>query len=100
MLKELLDLLSEMEEHRTRYTEQNAKDGDPYWRGRRDEAGHFRDKLKAILDSQDSVSIPFVQIPPFLQPPYKITTTGDDTTKYVTYTASGEVISNTVGIVK
>ena len=49
MKKKLVDLLAEMEEHRKRYTEENAKDGDPYWRGRRDEAGHFRDKLKTIL---------------------------------------------------
>ena len=47
---ELKKLLAEAEEHRTRYTEQNSKDGDPYWRGRRDEAGHFRDKLQKILD--------------------------------------------------
>ena len=50
MKKQVLELLAEMEEHRTRYTEENVKDGNPYWRGRRDEAGHFRDKLNSILN--------------------------------------------------
>ena len=98
MYQELLTLLLEMEEHRIRYTERNAKDGDPYWRGRRDEAGYFRDKLLKILqDNRGDVSIPFVQIPPFLSPPYKVTCTGDDVTKYVTYSIDG-VSSNPVYI--
>ena len=74
MYKELLDLLMEMED------------------------SPAREKLAAILSkNRGDIYIPFVQIPPFLQPPYKITTTGDDTTKYVTYTANGEVIYNSVG---
>lgn len=88
MYKELLDLLLEMEEHRARYSAENAKDGNEYWSGRRDEAGYFRDKLKSILENRDSISIPFVQIPPYLDPPWKITTTGDDVTKYVTYSTN------------
>ena len=91
MHKDLLDLLLEMEERRTRYTEQNAKDGDPYQRGRRDEAGHFRDKLLKILQANpNEISVPFVQIPPYTSTPYKIICTGDDSTRYITYSIYGD----------
>ena len=45
-------LLITAEEHRTRYANENAKDGNEYWKGRRDEAGFFRDKLVAILKGE------------------------------------------------
>lgn len=74
MYRELIDLLLEMEDCPA------------------------RDKLAEILSKhRGDVQIPFIQIPPYLQPPYKVTTTGDDPTRYVTYSIDG-VSSNPIYI--
>lgn len=91
----LAQLLQEMEEHRKRYTEENAKDGNDYWRGRRDEAGYFRDKLQAIFD-EETMSLPFVQTEPSEIIPWKITATGDDPNRYVTFSLNGGVVKENV----
>lgn len=44
-LEELRTLAEIAEEHRNRYN----NNGTEYWNGRRDEAGWFRDKLRAVL---------------------------------------------------
>lgn len=44
-------LAIEAEEHRAEYEGRAGINRDSYWQGRRDEAGHYRDKLRDALDS-------------------------------------------------
>jgi hypothetical protein len=49
---ELNKLAEEAENHRIDYNLRSRDTEQPhYWRGRRDEAGHFRDKLVALMES-------------------------------------------------
>lgn len=50
--KELNQLAEEAERHRIDYNQRSRDTDQPhYWRGRRDEAGHFRDKIIALMES-------------------------------------------------
>jgi hypothetical protein len=50
--EELLKLSEEAERHRIEYNQRSIDTKEThYWRGRRDEAGHFRDRLIALLES-------------------------------------------------
>lgn len=50
--EELLKLSEEAERHRIDYNQRSVDTEQPhYWCGRRDEAGHFRDRLIALLES-------------------------------------------------
>jgi hypothetical protein len=48
----LMKIAEEAEVHRVDYDQRSRDTEQPhYWRGRRDEAGHFRDRLLALLES-------------------------------------------------
>jgi hypothetical protein len=49
---ELMRLATEAEKHRIEYDQRSRDTEQPhYWRGRRDEAGHFRDRIVALIES-------------------------------------------------
>ena len=49
---ELMKLSEEADRHRIDYNQRSRDTEQPYyWRGRRDEAGHFRDRIVALIES-------------------------------------------------
>jgi hypothetical protein len=49
---ELMKLAEEADRHRIDYNQRSRDTEQPhYWRGRRDEAGHFRDRFLSLLES-------------------------------------------------
>lgn len=49
---ELMKIATEAEGHRIEYDRRSRDTEQPhYWRGRRDEAGHFRDRILTLLES-------------------------------------------------
>lgn len=62
MNKKLIGLWNEAERHRVDYalrsTTPASAESFGYWKGRRDEAGHFRDKIEMLIKEVEEIEIP------------------------------------------